>query len=81
MRSKESIRRGLELAVETTHFRGRLMEVLGLTEERRSKALQKQGDEVGAKQAGDRAIKALQDAIEIQDQVIKRVLGDSGIDL
>lgn len=75
----ESLRRGLELAVETTLFRGRLMEVRGLTEERRSKALRQQGDAAGAKDASDRAIKALQDAIEIQDQVIKRVLGDSGL--
>jgi predicted negative regulator of RcsB-dependent stress response len=72
------VRRGLELAVEPTHFRGRLMEVRGLVEERHAKALEDRGDAKAALAAKERALAAYEQAVEIQDQVIARTLGDAG---
>jgi tetratricopeptide (TPR) repeat protein len=76
--AKKNIDRGLALATETTHYRGRLMEVLGVVEQRRHDALLAEGDEAGAKAAKERAIAALQQAVTIQDEVIRSVLGDAG---
>ncbi|HHH29570.1 MAG TPA: hypothetical protein ENK57_14660 [Polyangiaceae bacterium] len=70
------IARGLELAVEQTHFRGRLKEVLGVVEQRLHDELLEQGDEDGAKEAKERAIVAFQEAIAIQDEVISKSLGE-----
>lgn len=73
---KAHIERGLELAVEKTHFRGRLMEVLGVVEQRRHEELLEEGDEERAKEARERAIDAFQKAIAIQDDVITKSLGE-----
>lgn len=73
---KAHIARGLDLAVETTHFRGRLEEVLGVVEQRLHEALLEDGDEAGAKEAKERAIEAFQRAIAIQDEVITKSLGE-----
>jgi tetratricopeptide (TPR) repeat protein len=70
--------RGLALAREPTHFRGRLMEVRGLVEERRAKVLQDKGDRKAAAEAKDRALAAYEQAVEIQDEVIGRALADAG---
>ena len=72
----EDIDRGLELATEVTHYRGRLMEVRGLVEQRRHKQLLADGDQKGANVAKDRAIAAFEKAVEIQDQVISSALDD-----
>jgi len=73
---KAHVARGLTLAVETTHFRGRLMEVRGVVEQRLHDELLEEGDEEGAKQAKERAIAAFQEAIAIQDEVISKSLGE-----
>jgi tetratricopeptide (TPR) repeat protein len=73
------IERGLRLAVERTHFRGRLMEVRGVVEERRAAALEAAGDKPGARAARARAVDAFEQAIEIQAFVIERALGDGGL--
>jgi hypothetical protein len=78
-RFEEGIRmidRGLVLAVERTHFRGRLMEVRGVVEQRLHDRLRDDGDDTGAKAAKERAIAAFQEAIAIQDEVIQNSLGD-----
>ncbi|MEZ4442578.1 MAG: hypothetical protein R3B72_26020 [Polyangiaceae bacterium] len=72
----KDVERGLALARERTHFRGRLMEVLGVVEQRRYEHLLADGEDVAAKAAKERAIKAFQEAIAIQDEVIERALGD-----
>lgn len=72
------VARGLELAAEPTHFRGRLVEVRGLVEERRAAVLETRGDKDGAQQARERALAAYEQAVEIQDEVIRRALGDAG---
>ncbi len=73
-----AVERGLELAIERSHYRGRLMEVLGGIEQRRHDELREAGDEAGAERAKARAIKALEEAVAIQDEVIRSVLGEGG---
>jgi hypothetical protein len=73
-RAKSDIARGLELAPERTHYRGRLMEVLGQVEKRLYQKLRDDGDEVGAAAAKKRALDASEEAVMIQDEVIKRTL-------
>lgn len=66
------IQQGLELAREPTYFRGHLFEVLGLVEEQRASSLA--ADPAAAAAARQRAVRASEQAIEIQDQVIRRSL-------
>lgn len=69
---------GLALARETSYFRGHLFEVRGVVEERRSKALAKSGDAAGATLARQAAMKAFEQAVEIQGQVIDRARATGG---
>lgn len=63
--------KGLELARETTYFRGHLFEVRGHVEERRAKQLRDQGDSPGADAAKKRALEAFEQAMSIQEEVIR----------
>ena len=63
---------GLTLVPERSYFRGHLMEIRGLVEERRGKALAAAGDATGAKAAEERALTAFQGAMRIQAAVIER---------
>jgi tetratricopeptide (TPR) repeat protein len=65
---------GIALAIEPTHFRGRLFEVRGLVEERRSKALKEKGDSEGAERARKAAVESFRQAMDIQEDVIARAL-------
>lgn len=65
---------GLTLVPERSYFRGHLMEVRGLVEERRSKALTAAGDAAGARAAEERALAAFQEAMRIQAAVIEQVV-------
>ena len=64
--------RGLELATETTYFRGHLFEVRGLTEERSSKSSKEKGDAKAAEEAKQRALDAFEKSMSIQAEVIQR---------
>lgn len=74
--ASRDVDRGLERARQTTHFRGHLFEVRGLVEERRMKALEAAGDGAGAERARKAALAAFEEAIRIQDEVIKELLPD-----
>ncbi|MSP26416.1 MAG: hypothetical protein EXR75_14940 [Myxococcales bacterium] len=77
--AEAELRRGLELAVERTHFRGRLMEVRGALEKRRFEALRSSKDERGAQLAKERSLAALREAVAIQEDVIAGAVGsDTG---
>jgi hypothetical protein len=76
--AKKDIDDGLRLATAPTHFRGHLVEMRGLVEERRAAALGARGDGPGAAEARRAAIAAFQEAIDIQDEVIQRALGGDG---
>jgi hypothetical protein len=72
---------GLLRAPSVSYFRGHLLEVRGLLEERRAKDLLGKGDAAGAAQAKERAMKAYEEAIAVQDEVIKKgtaAVGDGG---
>ncbi|AKT39736.1 hypothetical protein [Chondromyces crocatus] len=72
--AERELEAGLALAVETTHFRGHLIEVRGLVEERRSRALAARGELEAAERARKAAVAAYEAAIAIQDQVIADAL-------
>jgi tetratricopeptide (TPR) repeat protein len=71
-RASSDIERGLALVPELSYFRGHLLEVRGLSEERRSKVLTSNGDTAGDERAKSRALAAFQEAMEIQAAVIER---------
>lgn len=72
--AKRDLARGLKLVPERNLFRGRLMEVTGVVEQRRHQALREAGDETAAAAAKERAIEAFNEAVAIQDEVITKTL-------
>jgi len=72
--AKRDLARGLKLVPERNLFRGRLMEVTGVVEQRRHEVLRKAGDDEGAAAAKERAIEAFDEAVAIQDEVITKTL-------
>jgi tetratricopeptide (TPR) repeat protein len=68
------VEKGLTLVPEQGYFRGHLVEVRGLIEERHAKALAAAGDAPGSKAAEDRALAAFQEAMRIQAAVIEGAL-------
>jgi hypothetical protein len=66
---------GLSLAIEVSHFRGHLFEVRGLVAERRADAFEARGEKTAASRSRERAIAAYEEAIEVQDRVIRAALG------
>jgi hypothetical protein len=66
------LRAGLEQVPETSYFRGHLFEVSGLVDERRARDLLARGDSEGAKAANQRALEALEQAMTIQAEVIRK---------
>jgi tetratricopeptide (TPR) repeat protein len=69
---------GLQKTPAVSYFRGHLLEVRGLVEQRRAKALEAKGDVDGAAKAKASAMKSFEEAIAVQDEVIRRALGDAG---
>ena len=69
---------GLEHAPEATYFRGHLLEVRGIALESRAAALTDAGRGEEAARARSRALDLLQQAIDVQEKVIGRALGDAG---
>jgi tetratricopeptide (TPR) repeat protein len=70
-RAEDDVAKGLELVPGPSYFRGHLIEVRGLSEERRSKALAAAGNMEKAEQAKQRALAAFQEAMDIQARVIE----------
>ena len=71
-RALEDVEAGLRLAPGQTYFRGHLFEVRGLVEERRAKALAEAGNDAAAEQARGRALAAFEQAMRIQEEVIRK---------
>jgi tetratricopeptide (TPR) repeat protein len=76
--ARASIDKGLAHAPDATYFRGHLLEVSGIAEETRASILADAGKTDEAAKARGRALSALQQAVDVQEQVIGRALGDSG---
>ena len=72
--AEQHVRKGLKLSPDASYFRGHLFEVLGLVEERRSSALAARGERPLADKARQRAIDAFEQAINIQDAVIRTAI-------
>ena len=66
------LRAGLEQVPETSYFRGHLFEMSGLVDERRARDLSARGDSEGSKAANQRALEALEQAMTIQAEVIRK---------
>jgi len=66
---------GLTHAAEPTYFRGHLLEVEGIAEETRAKALDVAGKADDAKAARARAVDLFHQSVDIQEKVIDRSLG------
>ena len=74
--ARHDVEAGLTHAVEATYFRGHLLEVEGLILEARAAELVDAGRGAEAAQAKAEAIAKLEEAVSVQEQVIKRTLGD-----
>jgi hypothetical protein len=72
------VRAGLDHARAPTYFRGHLLEVEGLVEEARARMLADAGKPGEAQQARAKAMAVLEEAVEMQEQVIARALADGG---
>jgi hypothetical protein len=69
---------GLKLAPTDSYFEGHLHEMRGVSEERRAKTLAESGDKAGSEAARRRAFESFEKAIDVQDRVIRKELGDAG---
>jgi hypothetical protein len=76
--ANRDVHAGLEHAREPTYFRGHLLEVAGLIEEKRAGALADAGKRDEAAQAKGRAVQLLESAVKVQEQVIAHALEDGG---
>ena len=74
----QSLDKGFEHAPEATYFRGHLVELKGLLEEARAKALADAGQAAQAETARREAIRLFDEAVRIQDQFIERTLDAGG---
>jgi tetratricopeptide (TPR) repeat protein len=74
------IGRGLALAKELSHYRGHLFETKGVVHERWMAAHEKAGNDEKAASERALALAAFEEAIEIQDQVIRKLLPGPGED-
>ncbi len=70
----EEVASGLEQAQEITHYRGHLFETKGLVHERRMAAYSEAGSKDKAATEREAALVAFEQAIAIQDEVIKTLL-------
>jgi tetratricopeptide (TPR) repeat protein len=68
----QDVERGLQLAKETTYFRGHLFEIRGLVEERLAKSLEAKGEKAAAEEAKKRALDAAEKSMAIQAEVIEK---------
>jgi hypothetical protein len=68
--AEAEITQGLTRAKSATYFRGHLLEVRGLLEERREKSLRASGRGQEADQARERSLAAYEEAMKIQAEVI-----------
>ena len=73
-----AVREGMAHAPDATYFRGHLLEVGGIVEETRASLLADAGKSDEAAKARTRALASLEEAVDVQDKVIGRALGDAG---
>jgi hypothetical protein len=78
--AERDVQAGLQHVQGPTYFRGHLLEVEGLLEERRAATLADGGRTEEAAKARAHAVTLLEEAVHVQEQVIDRALADGGGD-
>jgi hypothetical protein len=76
--ASRDVHAGLERAQSPTYFRGHLLEVDGIVEEKRASALADAGRPEEAARARTLAVGLLEEAVHMQEGVIERALADGG---
>lgn len=76
--AERAIREGLGRAPAASYFEGHLFEVRGLNEQRRAEHLAKDGQADASRAAREAAMRAFERAVEVQDSVVDRALGNDG---
>ena len=76
--AQKDVQAGLERVAGPTYFRGHLLEVEGLVAEARASSLADAGKSGEATRARTQAVALLEEAVQVQQQVIERALGDGG---
>lgn len=69
---------GLTHAPSSSYYRGHLLEVEGITEEQRAAKLKDAGKSDEAARASERAVQLLKQAVDIQNEFIKKTTGKEG---
>ena len=72
------VKEGLTHAKEVTYFRGELLTMYGIIEQKRAANLTAAGNTAGANNARTHAVSLLKEAMDIQEHVIGKTLGDGG---
>ena len=78
--AKKDVDDGLTHAAEPTYFRGHLFTMYGIVEQRRAADAADAGHDAEAAEARSHAVTLLREAMDIQERVIGKVLGDAGAD-
>lgn len=76
--AEKDVQAGLQHVVGPTYFRGHLLEVEGRVQEQRAAALADAGRADEAAKAKAHAVTLLEEAVQVQEQVIDRALADGG---
>jgi len=78
--ARKDVDDGLTHAAEPTYFRGHLFTMYGIVEQRRAANAADAGRDAEAVEARTHAVALLREAMDIQERVIGKVLGDAGAD-
>jgi len=78
--ARKDVDDGLTHASEPTYFRGHLFTMYGIVEQRRATDAADAGRDAEAVEARAHAVTLLREAMDIQERVIGKVLGDGGGD-
>jgi hypothetical protein len=76
--AERDVQQGLLRAPKVSFFEGHLIEVRGVIEQKRAKALSERGDKEASERERRKAFEDFDLAVRLQDQVIERLLPDAG---
>jgi len=76
--AERDVQQGLLRAPKVSFFEGHLIEVRGVIEQKRAKALSEKGDKEASERERRKAFEDFDQAVRLQDQVIDRLLPDAG---
>lgn len=76
--AERDVKDGLEHAKEPTYFRGELLTAYGVLEQKRAAKATAAGQTAAANTSREHAVSLLKEAMDIQEKVIGKTLGDGG---